>query len=107
MWFNLTQNFPATTGIRWFNLAILVITPAIAGYGLLLLPRQRATMFFAALYYVFSMLGEKHVCYCVFHESTSSFSPGITAGMTDLRSGNGRIADAYSRIPSVLVSQSV
>lgn len=48
---------PAITGVRWFNLAILTVTPAIAAYGLVFVPRLRGTIMFAVLYYVFSMLG--------------------------------------------------
>ncbi|KAF9465895.1 delta 9-fatty acid desaturase protein [Collybia nuda] len=51
------SKLPAITGVRWFNLAILTITPAIAVYGLVLAPRLRGTITFAVLYYVFSMLG--------------------------------------------------
>jgi len=36
---------------------ILVITPIIAGYGLLFVPRKRETMIFAVACYLFSMLG--------------------------------------------------
>jgi len=53
----LGHNFPSITGVRWFNLAVLGLTPAIAGYGLLVLPRIGGTMLFAMIYYVFSMLG--------------------------------------------------
>ena len=60
MWINLTQNFPPIKGVRWFNLSVLVITPAIAVYGLFFLTCHLETMLFAMVYYVFSMLGEKH-----------------------------------------------
>lgn len=60
--------FPAVKGVRWFNLLVLTITPAIAGYGLIYARRQRETLLFSAAYYVFSMLGKKtsptqcHIC---------------------------------------------
>ncbi|TFK37131.1 hypothetical protein BDQ12DRAFT_222818 [Crucibulum laeve] len=54
---NLTQKFPATNGIRWFNVAVLAITPAIAVYGLLFAHRRQETIIFSMLYYIFSMLG--------------------------------------------------
>jgi len=44
--------------IRWFNLAVLTITPAIAAYGICVVKAQRDTVAFAIAYYVFSMLGE-------------------------------------------------
>jgi hypothetical protein len=61
--------FPTITGVRWFNLAILTITPAISVYGLVFAPRLRGTVIFAILYYVFSMLGKT--------------DPVLTAGWTD------------------------
>ncbi|KAF8154570.1 delta 9-fatty acid desaturase protein [Crassisporium funariophilum] len=54
---SLTQNFPPTKGVRWFNLAVLTITPLIAGYGLWSVRLRRDTGFFAVAYYIFSMLG--------------------------------------------------
>jgi stearoyl-CoA desaturase (Delta-9 desaturase) len=56
---SLTQKFPATNGIRWFNLAVFTITPLIALYGLLSVKIKRDTAFFAVAYYIFSMLGER------------------------------------------------
>ncbi|KNZ75891.1 Acyl-CoA desaturase [Termitomyces sp. J132] len=49
---------PAIRGVRWFNVAILTITPAIAAYGLWCSPRNYATIMFAFAYYLFSMLGD-------------------------------------------------
>ena len=48
--------------IRWFNLAVLTITPAIAAYGVCVVKAQRDTVAFAIAYYVFSMLGKNHGC---------------------------------------------
>jgi len=48
--------------IRWFNLAVLTITPAIAAYGAWVVKTQRDTVAFAIAYYVFSMLGKNHGC---------------------------------------------
>ncbi|THU81583.1 hypothetical protein K435DRAFT_972295 [Dendrothele bispora CBS 962.96] len=52
-----TSNFPRIRGIRWFNLAIFLITPLIAVVGFLMVPLRGLTMWFSVLYYVFSMLG--------------------------------------------------
>ncbi|KAN0082611.1 hypothetical protein V8E55_008406 [Tylopilus felleus] len=52
-----TKGFPPITGIRWFNLGVLVITPALALYGLLRVPILPSTLVWTALYYIFSMLG--------------------------------------------------
>ncbi|EIN03486.1 delta-9 CoA desaturase [Punctularia strigosozonata HHB-11173 SS5] len=43
--------------IRGFNLAVLVITPALGLYGLCTVPFNLATTIFSAIFYVFSMLG--------------------------------------------------
>ncbi|PPQ88169.1 hypothetical protein CVT25_005134 [Psilocybe cyanescens] len=51
------RGFPPTNGIRWFNLSILVLTPAIAGYGLWKVEVRWETAYWAMAYYVFSMLG--------------------------------------------------
>lgn len=50
--------FPPTSGVRWFNVFILTATPAIAIYGLFNAPFNRRTLWFAAVYYVFTMLGK-------------------------------------------------
>jgi stearoyl-CoA desaturase (delta-9 desaturase) len=52
------EGFPPTHGIRWFNVAILVLTPLLALYGLCTMHISRATGLFAVTYYTFSMLGE-------------------------------------------------
>ncbi|KAG1723241.1 uncharacterized protein EDB91DRAFT_1240117 [Suillus paluster] len=54
---NLTQGFPAITGIRWFNLSVLVITPALSLYGLLYVHIFWNTVVCTTLYYIYSMLG--------------------------------------------------
>ncbi|KAF8981857.1 hypothetical protein BDQ17DRAFT_1379305 [Cyathus striatus] len=54
---SLTKNFPDTHGVRWFNVGVLTVTPAIAVYGLLFAQQRRETMFFSVVYYIFSMLG--------------------------------------------------
>ena len=58
---SLTQKFPATNGIRWFNVAVFAITTLIAVYGLLTVKLRRDTVFFSVAYYIFSMLGELHI----------------------------------------------
>jgi stearoyl-CoA desaturase (Delta-9 desaturase) len=58
---NLTENFPPITAIRWFNLSVLVITPALACYGVMHVDRQIKTLLFAAAYYVFTMLGKRRI----------------------------------------------
>lgn len=55
---SLIQDFPAIKRVRWFNVSVLVITPAIAVYGLFCVQPQYKTLLFAVLYYIFSMLGE-------------------------------------------------
>ncbi|KAJ3571726.1 hypothetical protein NP233_g3564 [Leucocoprinus birnbaumii] len=52
-----TKNFPPVVGIRWFNVAVLTITPTIALYGFTNLSLKKETMIFSVLYYIFSMLG--------------------------------------------------
>lgn len=54
-----TRNFPPIVGIRWFNVAVLTITPTIALCGFMMLSMKRETAFFSVIYYIFSMLGEK------------------------------------------------
>jgi stearoyl-CoA desaturase (delta-9 desaturase) len=53
-----TRNFPPIIGVRWFNLLVLTITPAIALYGFTNLSLKKETVIFSVLYYIFSMLGE-------------------------------------------------
>jgi stearoyl-CoA desaturase (Delta-9 desaturase) len=43
--------------IRGFNLAVLVITPALGLYGLCTVPFNLKTMLFSVVFYIFSMLG--------------------------------------------------
>ncbi|KZT20631.1 hypothetical protein NEOLEDRAFT_1122368, partial [Neolentinus lepideus HHB14362 ss-1] len=43
--------------IRWFSLAVLVLTPMLALYGSFTTPLRRKTCIFSVLYYVFNMLG--------------------------------------------------
>jgi len=52
-----TRSFPPIVGVRWFNIAVLTITPAIALYGFMKLSLRKETMIFSMLYYIFSMLG--------------------------------------------------
>jgi len=54
----LTQKFPPTKGVRWFNVAVLTMTPLIAGYGIIGVVFRRETVLFSVAYYMFSMLGE-------------------------------------------------
>lgn len=54
----LPKSFPRITGIRWFNLGVLVITPALSLYGLFQAPILMRTVVWTALYYIFSMLGK-------------------------------------------------
>jgi stearoyl-CoA desaturase (delta-9 desaturase) len=58
MGLSLTKKFPGTKGVRWFNVAVLVITPLTALYGLYATNIRRSTGIFAGIYYIFSMLGE-------------------------------------------------
>lgn len=43
--------------VRWFNLAILTITPAVGLFGSFTTPLRTPTLLWAAAYYVISMLG--------------------------------------------------
>jgi hypothetical protein len=52
------HKFPPIEGVRWFNVAVLVLTPLIAICGLVLVPLERKTVIFACAYYLFSMIGE-------------------------------------------------
>ncbi|KAG6373059.1 hypothetical protein JVT61DRAFT_7120 [Boletus reticuloceps] len=52
-----TKDFPSITGIRWFNLAVLVFTPALSLYGLFRVPILTNTAIWTAVYYIFSMFG--------------------------------------------------
>ncbi|KAJ7678161.1 delta 9-fatty acid desaturase protein [Mycena polygramma] len=51
------HKFPPIEGVRWFNVAVLVLTPLISICGLFLVPLDRRTVIFACAYYVFSMIG--------------------------------------------------
>ncbi|KAE9402575.1 delta 9-fatty acid desaturase protein [Gymnopus androsaceus JB14] len=51
-----TKDLPTITGIRWFNIAVLTLTPSIALAGLYLVPLRSPTVGFSVLYYVFTML---------------------------------------------------
>ncbi|KAF7377634.1 Acyl-CoA desaturase [Mycena sanguinolenta] len=51
------DKFPPIEGIRWFNVAVLVLTPLIATYGLVFVPLDWKTVIFACAYYWFSMIG--------------------------------------------------
>ncbi|KAF8347549.1 delta 9-fatty acid desaturase protein [Amanita rubescens] len=53
----ICRRFPAMKGVRWFNVAVLTITPAIALYGILHASVRRETILFSAAYYIFTMLG--------------------------------------------------
>jgi stearoyl-CoA desaturase (delta-9 desaturase) len=54
---SLTADFPNVIGIRWFNLSVLIATPAIALYGLLFVPYKLETILASLLYYGITMLG--------------------------------------------------
>lgn len=56
----LTHNLPPITGLRWFNLVVLILTPLLAAYGLVFMRVRHETVLFSIAYYVFSMLGEGH-----------------------------------------------
>lgn len=55
------SSFPFIQGVRWFNVAVLTVTPSIAVWGLLHVPFQARTLLFAAAYYIYSMLGTSQV----------------------------------------------
>ncbi|KAF8890431.1 hypothetical protein BD779DRAFT_1438474 [Infundibulicybe gibba] len=55
---HLPHGFPPVKGVRWFNVGVLVLTPALAVYGFIAIHEyQRKTMIFALLYYLFSVIG--------------------------------------------------
>ncbi|KAJ7621244.1 delta 9-fatty acid desaturase protein [Roridomyces roridus] len=54
---NASLNFPPIEGVRWFNVAVLTLTPLTALYGILVIPFDRRTILFAIAYYLFSMIG--------------------------------------------------
>jgi len=56
----MSSSLPLIQRIRWFNLAVLTITPAIGAYGVWAVKAQRDTVAFAIAYYVFSMLGKNY-----------------------------------------------
>lgn len=74
----LAKGFPPITGVRWFNLAVLVITPALSLHGLFRVPILTRTVIWTALYYCFSMLGKPHDAALMHGTDTSPI--GITAG---------------------------
>ncbi|KAI0643629.1 hypothetical protein C8Q79DRAFT_1012205 [Trametes meyenii] len=43
--------------VRWFNVAVLTITPGIWLYGIYTTPLRRETLLWSTLYYAFSMIG--------------------------------------------------
>ena len=43
--------------VRWFNLAVLTITPALGVYGAFTTPLRTPTLLWSVAYYVISMLG--------------------------------------------------
>lgn len=48
--------------VRWFNLAILTVTPGIWIYGTRTTPLRTETLLWSMAYYVFTMIG---ACLCV------------------------------------------
>ena len=55
--------------VRWFNLAVLSLTPAFALYGICTRKLTRPTLIFSILYYFFTLLGQS---------SNLSFNPTLT-----------------------------
>ncbi|KAF9074757.1 delta 9-fatty acid desaturase protein [Rhodocollybia butyracea] len=53
----LTENFPKITGVRWFNIGILTITPSLALAGVFFVRLQSSTLWFLLPYYLFTVLG--------------------------------------------------
>lgn len=58
MTLGLLSGFPRITGVRWFNLSVLTITPLISVYGIANHPLSLSTGIASLLYFLFSMLGE-------------------------------------------------
>ena len=53
------RGFPPIVGIRWFNLLVLAVAPALALYGFIALSLRKETMLFSLSYYLFSMIGDR------------------------------------------------
>ncbi|KZT03139.1 delta 9-fatty acid desaturase protein [Laetiporus sulphureus 93-53] len=51
------EKIPPIRGIQWFNLSVLVFTPALAAYGICYVPINSKTMVCAVTLYVNSMIG--------------------------------------------------
>ncbi|KAJ3757119.1 delta 9-fatty acid desaturase protein [Lentinula raphanica] len=51
------NKFPTVTGFRWFNIAVLLITPSIALAGAMWVTICYKTVWFSILHYIFTMLG--------------------------------------------------
>lgn len=56
----ITEQFPSITGVRWFNLGVLTITPLVALYGIIFVPMHLASMLSAVFYYCVTMIGMSH-----------------------------------------------
>lgn len=52
-----TRNWPHVRSIQWFNLFVLVFTPALAMYGFIYVSWRLETLLCALVYYLFSTLG--------------------------------------------------
>ena len=74
------KGFPAIKGVRWFNVAVLTITPAIGLYGVFHASARRETIIFSAAYFIFTMLGKCCSAWFSFR-ADSNGCLGITAGM--------------------------
>lgn len=97
---NLTQGFPTITGIRWFNLSVLVITPALSLYGLLYVPILRKTVVCTSLYYVYSMLG-RCLAMIIFFRSLNSLRQAsllVSGENTFNEIALERVAPGYHRL---------
>lgn len=47
-----------TSGVRWFNVFVFILTPVIGFAGFWLADYNNKTMAWSILYYIFSMLGK-------------------------------------------------
>lgn len=56
--YRVPEMFKFLRRVRWFNLAVLTITPLVGLYGIVTTPLSANTLIWSFVCYVFSMIGE-------------------------------------------------
>jgi len=56
-WDKVFGGFPPIQGVRWFDVAILLLMPALSIYGMLYVPLKAETAYLSAFFYFWTMLG--------------------------------------------------